>query len=74
VLGVDASFASGVRNMLSRLAPDKIGRWGQLQQWQADRDNASDVHRHTSHLFAVYPGRQITPASRRNSRPRRWFR
>lgn len=62
VLGVDAAFASGVRAMQSRLAPNKIGRWGQLQEWQRDIDDPTDVHRHTSHLFAVYPGRQITPA------------
>ena len=34
--------------------------WGQLQEWQNDRDDPNDIHRHTSHLFAVYPGRQIT--------------
>ena len=34
--------------------------WGQLQEWQADRDEPNDTHRHTSHLFAVYPGRQIS--------------
>jgi alpha-L-fucosidase 2 len=62
VLGVDAGFASAVRTLQSRLAPNKIGRWGQLQEWQADRDDPGDVHRHTSHLFAVYPGRQITMA------------
>jgi alpha-L-fucosidase 2 len=32
-----------------------------LQEWQVDRDNPNDTHRHTSHLFAVYPGRQISP-------------
>lgn len=32
---------------------------GQLQEWQTDRDCPTDIHRHTSHLFAVYPGRQI---------------
>ena len=63
VLGVDAGFASSVRTMQSRLAPNRIGSWGQLQEWQADRDDPRDEHRHTSHLFAVYPGRQITPAS-----------
>jgi alpha-L-fucosidase 2 len=62
VLGIDAAFASGVRTMQSKLAPNKIGNWGQLQEWQADRDDSNDDHRHTSHLFAVYPGRQITPA------------
>jgi alpha-L-fucosidase 2 len=61
-LGVDAAFADGVLVMQSMLAPNKIGNWGQLQEWQTDRDDPNDVHRHTSHLFAVYPGRQITPA------------
>jgi alpha-L-fucosidase 2 len=62
VLGADAAFASGVQAMQSKLAPNRIGRWGQLQEWQADRDDANTHHRHTSHLFAVYPGRQITLA------------
>jgi len=57
VLGLDAT---DVRTMQSKLAPNKIGNWGQLQEWQDDIDDANDVHRHTSHLFAVYPGRQIT--------------
>ena len=47
--------------MQAHLAPNKIGQWGQLQEWQADRDGPNDTHRHTSHLFAVYPGRQISP-------------
>ncbi|WP_448635150.1 glycoside hydrolase family 95 protein [Pedobacter panaciterrae] len=48
-----------VAKMQSQLAPNKIGSWGQLQEWQADRDDPDDQHRHTSHLFAVFPGRQI---------------
>ncbi len=44
-----------------RLAPARIGSWGQLQEWLVDRDEPGDEHRHTSHLFAVYPGHQITP-------------
>ncbi|RZK51857.1 MAG: glycosyl hydrolase, partial [Pedobacter sp.] len=43
-----------------KLAPNKIGKWGQLQEWQEDRDDPDDQHRHTSQLFAVYPGRQIS--------------
>jgi alpha-L-fucosidase 2 len=46
--------------MQAHLAPNKIGKWGQLQEWQEDRDDPDDQHRHTSHLFAVYPGRQIS--------------
>ncbi len=60
-LGVDADYQAKVAEMQSHLAPNKIGRWGQLQEWQEDRDEANDTHRHTSHLFAVYPGCQITP-------------
>ena len=46
--------------MQQQLAPNKIGKWGQLQEWQADRDEPDNQHRHTSHLFAVFPGRQIS--------------
>lgn len=46
--------------ILSHLGGDKIGSWGQLQEWQEDIDKRSDDHRHTSHLFAVYPGTTIT--------------
>lgn len=59
-LGVDADYQKKVADMQARLAPNKIGKWGQLQEWQADRDDPKDTHRHISHLFAVYPGRQIS--------------
>lgn len=59
-LGVDADYQTKVADMQARLAPNKIGKWGQLQEWQTDRDDADDQHRHTSHLFGVYPGRQIS--------------
>ncbi|WP_327026125.1 glycoside hydrolase family 95 protein [Micromonospora sp. NBC_01739] len=61
-LEVDAEFQATVADRQARLAPHQIGRWGQLQEWRADRDDPHDRHRHTSHLFGVYPGRQITPA------------
>ncbi|WP_445115804.1 glycosyl hydrolase family 95 catalytic domain-containing protein [Acinetobacter sp. WZC-1] len=61
-LGVDTDYQTTIANMQKNLAPNKIGKWGQLQEWQEDIDDPADVHRHTSHLFAVYPGRQITPA------------
>ncbi len=59
-LGVDADYQQKVADMQSRLAPNKIGRWGQLQEWQEDRDEPDDTHRHISHLFAAYPGQQIS--------------
>lgn len=43
--------------------PDKIGRDGQLQEWQEDWDaRAPDPHhRHVSHLYALFPSDQISP-------------
>ncbi|MDX2524376.1 glycosyl hydrolase family 95 catalytic domain-containing protein [Streptomyces europaeiscabiei] len=61
VLEADPVYRDKVADMQARLAPNKIGKWGQLQEWQEDIDSPTDIHRHTSHLFAVYPGRQITP-------------
>ena len=60
ILQNDPSTAARARETLSRLGGNKIGSWGQLQEWQADIDIKHDTHRHTSHLFAVYPGTTIT--------------
>lgn len=60
VLNIDSDYQQKVSVMQLQLAPNKIGKWGQLQEWQEDRDDPNDEHRHTSHLFAVYPGRQIS--------------
>ncbi len=59
-LGIDQEYQKKIAEMQAHLAPNKIGKWGQLQEWQEDRDDPDDQHRHTSHLFAVYPGRQIS--------------
>jgi alpha-L-fucosidase 2 len=59
-LSIDMEYQKKVEEMLAHLAPNKIGKWGQLQEWQTDRDDPNDQHRHTSHLFAVYPGHQIS--------------
>ena len=59
-LNIDNDYQNRVADMQTHLAPNKIGKWGQLQEWQEDRDDPNDEHRHTSHLFAVYPGRQIS--------------
>jgi len=59
-LGIDNDYQKTVADMQAHLAPNKIGKWGQLQEWQTDRDDPDDQHRHTSHLFAVFPGRQVS--------------
>jgi len=59
-LGLDADYRAKIAGLRDKLAGPKIGQWGQLQEWMTDRDDPNDHHRHTSHLFAVYPGQQIS--------------
>lgn len=59
VLKTDPEFRKKVKSLRRKLLGPRIGRWGQLQEWMDDWDDPDDHHRHISHLFAVYPGRQI---------------
>ena len=60
-LKIDDAFVKEVARIEPKLLKDKIGKWGQLQEWETDRDKKGDQHRHTSHLYAVYPGSTISP-------------
>ncbi len=60
ILGVDKEYRNWLVKTRDNLVGPKIGRWGQLQEWMEDIDDPNDQHRHTSHLFGVYPGRQIS--------------
>ncbi len=59
-LDVDAAYRAKIASLRDKLLGPKIGRWGQLQEWMTDRDDPNDHHRHTSHLFAVFPGNWIS--------------
>ena len=61
VLGIDEEFAQKLDAMRSRIAPNQIGKYGQLQEWLEDKDNPKDEHRHVSHLWGLFPGEEITP-------------
>ncbi|NQZ59817.1 MAG: glycoside hydrolase family 95 protein [Lentisphaeraceae bacterium] len=60
-LNVDKEYVVKIKDMRQRLLAPKIGKWGQLQEWETDRDDPNNHHRHVSHLFGVHPGRQIVP-------------
>jgi len=57
----DAAFRTEIEAKRARLAPDRIGAQGQLQEWLEDWDAQAPEqhHRHVSHLYAVYPSAQI---------------
>ena len=63
ILKIDRPFRDKIAGLREKLLKPKIGRWGQLQEWETDRDDPKDIHRHVSHLFALYPGRQISLAT-----------
>jgi alpha-L-fucosidase 2 len=60
-LGTDADFRRQLAAKRARLAPNQVGSSGQLQEWLEDWDmRAGDLHhRHVSHLYGLFPGRDI---------------
>lgn len=60
-LGVEPEYRAKVAALRDRLLGPQIGRWGQLQEWLEDVDDPKNQHRHVSQLFALHPGRQISP-------------
>jgi alpha-L-fucosidase 2 len=63
VLGIDSDFRTKLQQTRDNLLPFRIGRAGQLQEWADDIDLLSTdmTHRHVSHLYALHPGKQISP-------------
>ena len=61
ILGTDSAFQSECRKTLERLAPIRISPvTGRIMEWAEDYKEVDPHHRHTSHLFGLYPGTQIT--------------
>ena len=67
VLG-DTAFGAEVAALRDRLVTPRVGSWGQLLEWMEEKrdpvlDQPGDTHRHVSHLFGLFPGRQISPTT-----------
>ena len=61
-LGVDISFRKELQSRLSLLAPVAIiAPDGRIQEWLEDYKETDSQHRHISHLYALFPGKFITP-------------
>jgi len=63
ILNVDEEFRMKLESALDRMLPYRIGKKGNLQEWYYDWEDQDPQHRHQSHLFGLFPGNQITPAS-----------
>jgi alpha-L-fucosidase 2 len=61
ILGKDKAFADSLKVLRAKISPMRIGKFGQLQEWQQDWDDPADTHRHASHLYGVFPSNEISP-------------
>jgi alpha-L-fucosidase 2 len=64
ILEIDKDFSAKLIETRLRLAPMRIGKAGQLQEWLEDWDLEAPErqHRHVSHLYGLFPSSQITPS------------
>jgi alpha-L-fucosidase 2 len=60
-LDIDKEFSKNINVLRSQLPPMQIGKYTQLQEWLEDWDRKESGHRHVSHLWGMFPGREISP-------------
>lgn len=56
----DKSFINRVNDLYNKLPPIRIGKHGQIMEWNKDYEEADPGHRHISQLYALHPSHQIT--------------
>lgn len=60
ILGIDETFANQLKDKKKRLAPNQVGKNGDLNEWLEDWEDADPNHRHVSHLYGLHPYDEIT--------------
>ena len=64
ILGEDKKLLDRMKAVLKDLPPNRISkRYGIIQEWIEDYEEAEPGHRHMSQLFGLHPGTQITAAT-----------
>jgi alpha-L-fucosidase 2 len=61
ILGEDAEFAGKLDATRVRLATTRVNAAGRIMEWQEDFEEAEIHHRHSSHLWGLFPGTEINP-------------
>ncbi len=59
VLDTDHAFVKTIEATSARLAPTKLNSSGRIMEWQEDFEEVEIHHRHSSHLWGLYPGDEI---------------
>ena len=60
ILGLDADLKRELTEKRARLAPNQVGPDGRLQEWLEPYPEPEPTHRHTSHMYGLYPYNEIT--------------
>ncbi len=60
-LGLDEPMRAEAEAAIPKIWPYEFGSKGQLLEWDREYEEAEPHHRHTSHLYGLYPGREIGP-------------
>lgn len=60
LLNIDVAFRKILIEKRQRLYPMHIGSKGQLLEWYKEFEETEPQHRHASHLFGLFPGRQLS--------------
>ena len=61
VLGTDPELRARWIHYRDNLQPLQVGAEGDLNEWYKDWKDKDPYHRHVSHLYGLYPGREISP-------------
>ncbi len=60
ILEINDDFVTEVKTALANLSLPKIGSDGRLMEWSQEFEEVDAGHRHMSHLFGLYPGKQFS--------------
>ena len=63
ILGVDAELQKELEGKVDRLVPTRIASDGRVMEWIEEYAETDPKHRHVSHLWGLYPGDEISPAT-----------
>lgn len=59
----EENLTNEIEAALKQLPPIRIGQNGTIQEWMEDYEEGEPGHRHISHLYALHPSNQISPAT-----------
>lgn len=60
ILEIKDGLSNRLKEILGKIAPVGIGKYGQIMEWNEDYEETEPGHRHISQLFGLYPGSSIT--------------